>query len=315
MSIDGIHKGGMPPPPLGLDGSTPKTSAAGAPPGVANELDSATLLGINDRLKGLQGGTGSQGAGGLPAPGELDKDLAARAASRHGFLTSEQVNADIYSFMALFAKLAQSMRDTARTQRTAEMQAQVTALQGAANQMREAAASRFTAAIVQGSMQIAGGLAQIGMSAGSMNSALKSAKLGQQGQGMIDAAKMGKMDIGPEKMGANQMAQLKSAGQALNRESMVQSQRSSMLQNTAQATGGIAGGIGGIAGAFFTKDADLADAKKAELEAQAKVHDTGVQHANDMMQQMMDVIRDVRDKMQSIQQASVETNRGIARNI
>ena len=51
------------------------------------------------------------------------------------------------------------------------------------------------------------------------------------------------------------------------------------------------------------------------LETQAKVHETGVQHANDMMQQMMDVIRDVRDKLQSIQQAAVETNRGIARNI
>ena len=34
-----------------------------------------------------------------------------------------------------------------------------------------------------------------------------------------------------------------------------------------------------------------------------------------MMQQMMDVIRDVREKIKDIQQSNVETTRGIARNI
>ena len=45
------------------------------------------------------------------------------------------------------------------------------------------------------------------------------------------------------------------------------------------------------------------------------LHETGVQHANDMMQQMMEVIRDVREKLASIQQAQVDTTRSIARNI
>ncbi|MNH45096.1 hypothetical protein D3C81_2310010 [compost metagenome] len=57
------------------------------------------------------------------------------------------------------------------------------------------------------------------------------------------------------------------------------------------------------------------DAKKAELEALSKVHDSATQQATEMAQQMMDVIRDVREKLSSIEQSRMETNRGIARNI
>ena len=86
-------------------------------------------------------------------------------------------------------------------------------------------------------------------------------------------------------------------------------------QGYGQAAAGIAGGIGTSVAAGLNYAADRKEADKAPLETQAKVHETAVGHANDMMQQMMDVIRDVRDKLQSIQQAAVETNRGIARNI
>ncbi len=52
---------------------------------------------------------------------------------------------------------------------------------------------------------------------------------------------------------------------------------------------------------------------KADLPA--KGAEPASQHARDMEQQLMDVMREVRDKQQSIQQAAVETNRGIARNV
>jgi hypothetical protein len=74
-------------------------------------------------------------------------------------------------------------------------------------------------------------------------------------------------------------------------------------------------GIGGIAAAFPTQQADLSDAARAQHEASAKEHEMLVQHANDMMQQMMEVMRDVRTTLQSMDQALVETNRGIARNV
>lgn len=47
----------------------------------------------------------------------------------------------------------------------------------------------------------------------------------------------------------------------------------------------------------------------------SREHELAVENANDMMQQMQDIIRDVRDKLAAIDQARNETNRGIARNI
>ncbi|MFJ3463704.1 type III secretion system translocon subunit SctB [Achromobacter spanius] len=78
---------------------------------------------------------------------------------------------------------------------------------------------------------------------------------------------------------------------------------------------GIAGGIGSMVNASQERKAAEHDAKKAELEALSKVHESGMQQATEMAQQMMDVIRDVRDKLGAIEQSRMETNRGIARNI
>ncbi|WP_052097207.1 type III secretion system translocon subunit SctB [Achromobacter sp. RTa] len=78
---------------------------------------------------------------------------------------------------------------------------------------------------------------------------------------------------------------------------------------------GVASGIGTIVNAAQERKAAEHDAKRSELEAQSKVHESGVQQANEMAQQMMDVIRDLRDKLSAIEQSRMETNRGIARNI
>ncbi|MEC4720732.1 type III secretion system translocon subunit SctB [Noviherbaspirillum sp. CPCC 100848] len=74
-------------------------------------------------------------------------------------------------------------------------------------------------------------------------------------------------------------------------------------------------GLGGIVSSSIKLGADMADAKRSELEATAKTHENASQQANDMMQQMQDIIRDIREKLQAINQASIEANRGIARNI
>ncbi|MGE8689089.1 MAG: type III secretion system translocon subunit SctB [Achromobacter sp.] len=78
---------------------------------------------------------------------------------------------------------------------------------------------------------------------------------------------------------------------------------------------GVASGIGTIVNAAQERKAAEHDAKRSELEAESKVHESGVQQANEMAQQMMDVIRDLRDKLSAIEQSRMETNRGIARNI
>ena len=88
-----------------------------------------------------------------------------------------------------------------------------------------------------------------------------------------------------------------------------------LVSDSIQGTASIINGIGAIPAAIFTQRAAELDANKANLETEAKMHENAQQQANETMQQMMDVIRDVREKLQSIEQANLETSRSIARNI
>lgn len=251
---------------------------------------------------GLKGGVE------LPPPDDADKTLQGQALNNLGALSDSQVSADIYAFMALFQKLAQTMRDNARLDRSTQMQAQVGAMNDAADQMRESAALRFAGGIVSGALQIAGGAAQMGMSAASAANTIKGAQ--------IDA-KAGNLqsEMQQSNLGANLKADLGRQINAMKVEGAGFTAAGMKFQGYGQATGSMTGGLGGIASSAFEFAASESDAKKAELDAKAKVAETGAQHANEVMQQTMDVIRDVRDKLQSIQQTAIETNRGIARNI
>jgi hypothetical protein len=61
--------------------------------------------------------------------------------------------------------------------------------------------------------------------------------------------------------------------------------------------------------------AAAADIKTQQMETSAKMREAGVQSANDYMQQMMDIINDIRDKLAAISQAQSEVTRGIVRNV
>ncbi|CAN7501151.1 type III secretion system translocon subunit SctB [Acidovorax sp. LjRoot117] len=309
MSIDGIQRA----PTLAPLGDTGPTQAAGKTAGAKgySEIDIEALLGA----KGGPAGGAKSAADALKTPASSSDPKAQEAALNNlGGFSDTQVTADIFAFMALFQKLAQQMRDTARTQRTTDMQAQVSSLQNAAEKMKDAAAERLTAAIVQGSMQIAGGVMQMGLSGMSAKQTIKGAQM--EAAGGNNMAQISKMDA-QGKFAADPVskAQFTTASNNQIAAGKELGAVGTKYQGYAQASGSISGGLGGIIGATFTHKADLLDADKMNLETQAKVAETGVQHANDMMQQMMDVIRDVREKLSSIQQASIETNRGIARNI
>ena len=212
----------------------------------------------------------------LPAPGS-EKASAGRPLNT---LTPQAVEIDVYAVMALFQKCAQEMRDQAREVRTAETQAQVKSLMGAAQEIRNAAEDRFAASVTQGAMQIAGGAVSVGMGVA----------------GGVFTAKGIHADVTTV------------AGAKLNNVGAT-------LSATAQGSGNMLSGAGTVAAAFPEQAAAEHDAVKAELEADARVHEQGAQHANDLMQQMMDVIRDVREKLGAIDQARTETVRGIARNV
>lgn len=245
---------------------------------------------------------------GLPKPGIFTQ--TSTTMEHLGSLGENQISADMSNFMALFQQLAQNMRGTARTQRTVDMQSQVSALQGAAAEMKSAAKSRFTASMIQSGMQIFGGLAQAGLSTGAAYKTLQGNSLTASGK-----AKMADARNGGEFRTSAQTESIRADGNILKTDGANAKTYGDALNGFSQAAGSLMNGAGGLVAAFYTLKADRHDAGRSELETQAKVFETGVQHSNDIMQQMMDVIRDVREKLQSMQQSGFETIRGISRNI
>ena len=195
-------------------------------------------------------------------------------------LSPPNVAIDIYSVMALFQQFAQEVRSLARETRTAEVQAQVMTLKSAAEQITNAAEDRYWSAMIQGGAQILGGLTSVGMGFAGGGMGLRGIKMG----GGTEAGK--RMELW-----------------------------SGMFSYSAQGAGGIVTGSGTLMSAGKDQNAAAHEAERAELEANSRVHEQGVQQANEWLQQMMDVIRDVREKLSTIDQARSETNRGIARNV
>lgn len=116
-----------------------------------------------------------------------------------------------------------------------------------------------------------------------------------------------------------QISSLQEAAQKI-RDAATDRLKGAIVSGTMQIIGGasfnqVTGGIGSIAQAAMEHKAAQHDARKAELEADARVHEEARNQANDLMQQMNEIIRDVRDKLSEISRSSLETQRGIARNI
>lgn len=255
------------------------TGAPGAAPAGLKQLDAAQLLSkgaVGDKLASMGLTPPSIGTG---SPTDVSKALIG---------LEQNVQTDLFAVMALFQKLAQEQRNTARADRASAMDAQVQTLMSAADAIREAATERMIGAMTAGAFQIAGGAMQVGMGAGAIGATLKSVNMTTTSSPLT--ASQTKFQAGLDSFAAN-------------------------ASGLGQGAGGITGGIGSMVQAGFDRAASAKDAERAELEASAKVFESGVQQANDLMQQMMDVIRDVRDKLGAIEQSRIETNRGIARNV
>lgn len=240
----------------------------------------------------------SKGGAGLgrlppPTPEKTSPGAPADTAKALAAFSPVMVEADIYAVMALFQKMAQEQRNGARQVRDSELQVQVGTLMKAADEIRSAAQDRFVGAVLAGSMQIVGGAVQAGFG-------MKAMTASSAPKGSSDAVKQPSNNTSLTAKGS---------------DAAKPSPDSNSLTTTGSGLSQSIVGIGSIANAGFEQKASEHDAKKAELEAQAKVHESASQQANELMQQMMDVIRDVRDKLGSIEQSRLETTRGIARNI
>lgn len=228
---------------------------------------------------------------------------------------SENIACDMQMVMGLFLKMAQSIRQSSRDERQAELTQQADALGAAAQEIRAAAQQRFVGALVQGSIQIAGGALSIGAGLGSLNS-IRTSKTAatEAGNSAYNQASNKVINKGG------------TAGEAIDAgEAAFQSQYGATFQNsmkaadtfaqTAQGASQALQGAGAMANAAFEREAADHDANKAGYDKEATLHQAAHDSANDMMQQMQDVIRDIRDKISAMEQSNIETTRGIARNI
>ena len=206
-----------------------------------------------------------------------------------GSLTADMMQADMYTLMALMQQMAQQQRSSARELRNSEMQAQISTLQDAAQEIRNAAADRLTGAILSGVMQMAAGAIQIGgaaMSFSRTSDALKDFKTSSTtGTPMTDQQLSGALG------------------------------KANAFSTGADGASKIGTGFGQMLNATMEQQAAGHDADKATKEAGAKAHEAQTQQAGDLMQQMQDILRDIRDKLSAMEQSRIETTRGIARNI
>jgi hypothetical protein len=191
---------------------------------------------------------------------------------------SANLQTDIYDFMAMYTKIAQQMRTTAREQRQAELQNQVSSINSQADKMVEAAEKRFTAAMIQGAFQIGGGLMSIGSGLGSLKA--------MRGHDAIDFQ----------------------SGSALNNQLQA---KQGMAQGMSQSVTG----VGSMISASYEKDAAILDSEGKGEEAKGTRAQASREAQQEIVQTMGDLLRDIREQLRSMAQSDIETNRGMARNI
>jgi hypothetical protein len=291
MTTPSIH-GGAVAIPVRTDARTPELDDLPHPGLDANQV-AALRLDLDKLLGGLRSGTTE----GTPAPGDdersepADMDAALQAAQ-------DDLATDMYAFMAMYMKIAQQMRTSAREQRAAELQSQMTSLENAAEHMLQAAQERFNAALTSGIFQIASGAISIGSALGTLRAMSKAGKApdavpGDDGINTASTKKVGP-DLSP---GSEFMVRLKAK------------------QDFASGGAQVLSGIGGIASGSLEQQAAQEDAAAKQDEAAATAAQARRDAAQEVMQTMAETIKDIREKLAAIVQSQIETNRGIARNI
>jgi hypothetical protein len=214
-------------------------------------------------------------------PIPLNEDDLAKVVGGAGGLPSiskDEGMQDMNSIAKLFQEMAQETRNSARETRGAEMSAQIESVKGVADDMRAAAEHRMQAASMAGTTLIAGGAMSLG------------------GAGLKEAHSMS------EKSSALGGASQELAG----------GKTAHLSNDIGHAQTGMVNSIGTLVSASV--DHRQTDIEARRLEANSAVHGNAVTQANDIMQQMQNVIKDVRDKLSTIEQSRLETTRGIGRN-
>lgn len=295
-----------------LDGSqgADQTKASGQP-----ALGNADLSNINSKQWEVLKNQGdlplpaARGDAGTPPPG-LD-----------GKLEKMSQITDIYSVMALFQEVSQDARSAAREQRHAETQQRMEAMGAAADKMRDAAVKRLIATCVQAGVQAASGAMKIGTAGVSIKGAMKAGKLSAEGQKLSQqAAQTNKIADRASGSSAGTIKQLNSQAKSFETQATSFNNRAQSVNTQSHAKTQIGNGTADIFGSVGTAvkggldySASLDDAAKADLDKEAEMHRAARERANDTMQQMKDIIRDIQAKLSEIERSSNDTAKQITR--
>ncbi|HEY4136080.1 MAG TPA: hypothetical protein VGO34_12795 [Alphaproteobacteria bacterium] len=265
--------------------------------GVALHVQAAQAQNFQSKPPEINSGQMYQGPGGAPmmnpSPGQPTMPTNVPPRPQQGLIASPQLPAnlldpamaskattDIYSVMVLMQQMAQQMRDQARTDRSATMDAQVQAIQDAAAKIQQAAAATMQQAQINGAMQIAAAAMQIGTTGPGMSQLKPGSQVLGKPQGTMAGAPTAKPLTPQEKQ---------------------------------QALGAIGNAQQAFAANMAAAEADRTKAQAVAMAAQAQAQTAQQAQAQQMVQQMQDVIRDVQAKLQAIQQSQGEATRQLSR--
>lgn len=87
------------------------------------------------------------------------------------------------------------------------------------------------------------------------------------------------------------------------------------LQLRGQSLGELSGAVGGFINAGFEREAARLDATQKTVEAQSRRDEAEVNYAGELMQTMLDAIRDTKERLAAIESSRADTARGMIRNI
>jgi hypothetical protein len=234
--------------------------------------------------------------------------MATMTAGLSGRMDSD-MGMDLGAFMALFQKLAQTMRDSSRAQRTSELQGQVADLQAAGDKIKSAAEKRFSAAVTEAVVGMIGGAVSIGMGCVAGYRGIKAAKA--QGTLELKQGQIKSMDAAGVSVPKAFRADVAQSGVSLGTAQA----RTMMVDAGIKGATTIMENAGKLASAGDNLAASKIDSEKMNDETNAKLHEANVDIARDQMQRMKEIIDDIKDKTQAINQSQIETNKSISRNV
>lgn len=238
----------------------------------------------------------------------------------------KSAKADMYAILTALYIMAQLQRKTGHAVRELSYQQRWQAMDNAIDHMRSASNMRFAAAMAQGAFQVGMGLVSIGAGAKGIDQARQANALKQQANKLeADAINPGSITKSTSQKQLTKAAsegEIKSQVEApkatpqkdINnmhaKADFLSIQSQATIQN-GQALGQVSMGLGSMIGGSINFAADGEQVAQKEDETAADRSQSMVDKENEFMHRMIEIISDIRQKMQAIEDSNNATAKKI----